>query len=300
MNNNDLITKFEAFLLTEKRVSHNTFSAYKNDLQQFLTYLQTHAFEIASISSQEIKKFLAILKDQQVSPQSISRKISTLKTFFKYLASRFDIADKAAELLFPKTEKKLPHYLNEEEVELLLQTASADNSLLGVRNKVMIYLMYVTGMRVSELVMLKTSDIQLDTGMVLIAGKGGKQRMVPLPMHILTILADYMQYTRISLLKNTSSPYLFATVYAHKPKPLSRQSFWNIIKDLWKKCGKNTVISPHQLRHSLATHMLKHGADLRSLQLWLGHENLSTVQIYTHIEKSHLRTMYDKKHPRSQ
>lgn len=300
MTNSDLITRFEAFLLTEKRVSQNTFSAYKNDLQQFLAYLQANSFEIVSIGSQEIKNFLAILKEQNVSPQSISRKISTLKTFFKYLANRFDITDKAHELLFPKTEKKLPHYLNEEEVELLLQMASNDNTLLGVRNKVMIYLMYVTGMRVSELVMLKTSDVQLDTGMVLIAGKGGKQRIVPLAMHIMTILVDYMQYTRISLLKNNSSPYLFATVYAHKPKPLSRQSFWNIIKDLWKKCGKSSVISPHQLRHSLATHMLKHGADLRSLQLWLGHENLSTVQIYTHVEKSHLRTIYDKKHPRSQ
>lgn len=299
MTNNDLITKFEAFLLTEKRVTRNTFSAYKNDLQQFLNYLQTQALEIASMSCQEIKNFLTTLKEQKISPQSISRKISTLKTFFKYLSQRFDIPDKAHELLFPKTEKKLPHYLNEEDIELLLQTASADNTLLGIRNKIMIYLMYVTGMRVSELIMLKTSDIQLDTGTVLVAGKGGKQRIVPLPMHIMTILADYMQYTRISLLKNSSSPYLFATVYAHKPKPLSRQSFWNIIKDIWKKCGKKTAISPHQLRHSLATHMLKHGADLRSLQLWLGHENLSTVQIYTHIEKSHLRIIYDKKHPRS-
>ena len=114
MTNSDLITRFEAFLLTEKRVSQNTFLAYKNDLQQFLAYLQVNSFEIVSICSQEIKNFLAILKEQNVSPQSISRKISTLKTFFKYLTNRFDIADKGHELLFPKTEKKLPHHLNEE------------------------------------------------------------------------------------------------------------------------------------------------------------------------------------------
>lgn len=300
MSNNDFITKFEAFLLTEKRVSHNTFIAYKKDLAHFLQYLEKHTLHIVSMNNNEMKQFYADLKELGLSPQSISRKISALKTFFKYLSLHFNITNKAQELLFPKTEKKLPHYLNEQEVELLLHTASSDNSLLGNRNKVMVYLMYVTGMRVSELVNLKTSDIQTDTGLLFITGKGGKQRIVPLALPIMTTVTHYMQNTRPSLLKNNNSPYLFAAIYGNKAKPLSRQSVWNIIKNIWKKCGKKTIISPHQLRHSLATHMLKHGADLRSLQLWLGHENLSTVQIYTHVEKSHLRAIYDKKHPRSQ
>lgn len=300
MTNQDLITKFEAFLLTEKRSAHNTFMAYKKDLQQFLEYLEKNNLHIDSMSSADMRLFYGDLHSQGLSAQSVSRKISTLKTFFKYLAMHCNIANKAQDLLFPKTEKKLPHYLTEQEVELLLQTAAADSSLLGIRNKVMMYLMYVTGMRVSELVTLKTSDIQIDMGILFISGKGGKQRAIPLALPIITMLTDYVQYTRASLLKSYSCAYLFATVYGSKVKPLSRQSLWNIIKALWKKCGKLTVISPHQLRHSLATHMLKHGADLRSLQLWLGHENLSTVQIYTHVEKSHLRSMYDKKHPRSQ
>ena len=200
--------------------------------------------------------------------------------------------DLGQQLTFPKIEKRLPNYLSEQEIEILLQMADRDTSTLGKRNKVMLYLLYVTGLRITELTTLKTSAIQWDTGFLHVEGKGGKQRMIPLPqpMRSLELLKEYADKQR---------DYLFPIRYAGTIRPITRQAFWGILKQLWKKTGIAKSISPHQLRHSLATHLLKRGADLRSLQLLLGHENLSTVQIYTHVETSHLRTIYNKKHPRS-
>ncbi len=297
-------TKFEAYLLTQKRVSDNTFGAYKRDINQFVLFLQKQEIEkLPTITLTHLKSFLSYLNEHGVGARSLARKISALKAFFLYLNERFEIANLAAELHIPKIEKKLPQYLQEDEIQKLFTAAQEGQSALDIRNKVMLYLLYVSGMRVSELVNLKTSDLHFDTGMVHVQGKGGKQRIVPLPHAIMSILKEYINVTHPELIyqkgEQAKTDYLFPIRYGGALKPISRQAFWIILNELCTKSGLSQTISPHKLRHSLATHMLKYGADLRSLQMLLGHENVATVQIYTHLETSHLRVIYDKKHPRS-
>jgi len=286
------VEQFFTYLLTQKCVSANTFAAYKADMLQFLSFLQTQSLLDAQLTSKELKLFLYSLKQASLSARSMSRKISTLKLFFTFAAEQGLMANLAQQLKFPKLEKKLPLYLNEAEIETLLQCAQVDTSTYAQRNKVMLYLLYVTGLRISELTSLKITAIQWDTGFLRVDGKGGKQRMVPLPIPIVTLLKEYVGAAK-------PAHFLFPIKYAGTVRPITRQAFWGILKQLCKKAGINRSVSPHQLRHSLATHLLHRGADLRSLQMLLGHENISTVQIYTHVETSHLRQVYDKKHPRS-
>lgn len=296
-----MLTKFEAYLLTEKCVSLNTIAAYKTDLEQFIDFLQKlHPQEPAAIATEDIRSFLQHLFALGLKTSSVSRKISSLKAFFTYAHSNVEWDDIAEDIEFPKSERTLPKYLSEQEIELLFQAADRDTTYCGVRNKVMIYLLYVSGMRISELTHLRLTDIQIDRGLVIVHGKGDKERIVPLPESMLLLLQHYIALLQVSSINNHGTVlFLFPIFYAGVIKPISRQALWGIMKDLWKKTGISKTISPHQLRHSFATHMLKHGADLRSLQLLLGHEHLSTVQMYTHVEKSYARTIYDKKHPRS-
>lgn len=296
-----LLVKFEAYLLTEKRVSQNTFSAYKRDIEQFVSFLEKEHKEFSEqLTLDDIKLFLQELHCQQLHASTISRKISAFKTLFHYLHDHHGWQDLAQHIIFPKIEKRLPKYLSEQEIEQLFQVAQTDTSEAGIRNKVMLYMLYVSGMRISELTALKRSNIHFDSNYVAITGKGGKGRMIPLPDGMMQELKEYITTVHAAFVsRGHKTDYLFPIVYAGKVKPISRQALWGILKDLWKQTGCNKVISPHQLRHSFATHMLQKGANLRSLQLLLGHENLSTVQIYTHVEKSYARDIYDKKHPRS-
>lgn len=296
-----VLIKFEAYLLTEKRVAHNTFAAYKRDIEQFEQFLHSKNKEFdQSLSPEDIKDFLQELHNEQLHASSIARKISALKTLFQYVHQHLSWPNHAEHIIFPKIEKRLPKYLSEQEIEQLFIAAENDRSDAGIRNKVMLYLLYVSGMRISELTKLKRSNIHFDTGFIAITGKGGKGRMIPLPQGMLVALKEYMQTVHSAFVaKGRQTDYLFPIIYAGKIKPISRQALWGILNDLWEKTGIKKNISPHQLRHSFATHMLKNGANLRSLQLLLGHENLSTVQIYTHVEKSYARNIYDKKHPRS-
>jgi site-specific recombinase XerD len=303
-SNRDLITKFEAYLLTEKRVAANTFSAYKRDIAQLFVYLEQEKKFLVDLTVKDLKNFLRYLKGMNIGARSIGRKISALKLLFAYLHERFDVEDKTESLIFPKIKQRLPSFLTQEEIEALLHASEKDTSEAGVRNKTMLYLLYVTGMRISELVMLKTCDIHFDTGFITVHGKGNKERMVPIPVDMLDLLRHYVQHTHAAFTSKNKgrrqTDYLFPTVYAGKVKPITRQAFWLILNSMWKLTGIQKTISPHQLRHSLATHMLKNGVNIRSLQLLLGHESIATVQIYTHVEVSHVREVYDKKHPRSQ
>jgi integrase/recombinase XerD len=301
---NNIIVKFEAYLLTEKRVAHNTFNAYKHDIQQFLTYLAGHNIDLANTTMQDLKKYLLHLKDLGLSARSMSRKISSLKALFAYAHYYHNWPDIAHDLGFPKLDKKLPVYVTEDELEKLFAVAAQDSTALGMRNKIMLYLLYATGMRISELTSLTVSQIHFDTHRIMVHGKGGKGRIIPLPAQVTEFLKNYVDNTfKILVTKETKKKqrhtYLFPVYYGGILRPITRQAFWGILKDLWKKTGIQKSISPHKLRHSLATHMLKKGADLRSLQLILGHENLSTTQIYTHVETSYLRSIYNKKHPRA-
>lgn len=298
-----IVVKFEAYLLTECRVASNTFSAYKRDLKQFITFLAEQQSSLEKATAQEIKNFLGFLKGQGISPRSMARKISAIKSFFSYAHEHAGFDYIAEEISAPKIEKKLPSFLPEHEIEQLLKVAEKETSDIGKRNKVILYLLYASGMRISELINLKLSDIYFDTGFIKIFGKGGKERIIPLPQCMMDLLKEYSETAHRSFTSHSdgdrNTDYLFPTFYGGKVKPITRQACWIILKSLWKKTGNSRVISPHTLRHSLATHMLKHGVDLRSLQLMLGHEKLTTVQIYTHVETTHLRAVYDKKHPRS-
>lgn len=301
MNIDAMQSKFEAYLLTEQRVAHNTFNAYKRDLQQFVAFMHKQSLAIETLNVDQLKTFIHYLYGLKLSARTIARKVSMLKSFFVYIHKNFSINNSAKDLVFPKIDAKLPTYLSEQEVKNVLALADEDTSPHGVRNKIMLYLLYISGMRVSELVSICTQDFHFDEGLVSIVGKGGKQRMIPLPESIIKLLKDYLdtlKKTSVSLQKN-SSTYLFSVTYGKKVKPISRQSCWLILKRICIAAGINRPISPHQLRHSFATHMLEKGADLRSLQMLLGHESISTVQIYTHVTTSHLRKVYDKKHPRS-
>jgi integrase/recombinase XerD len=293
------IEEFYTYLLTHRRVAANTFAAYKTDLAQLLFFLEKNSIDVSQLGIKELKLFLQQLKKDHLSASSMARKISSLKLFFSYAHDKGYLPDLGKQLLFPKMDKKLPTYLSEAEVELLLRVADQDKSVHAQRNKVMLYMLYVTGLRISELTHLTLSSIRWDEGHLHVEGKGGKQRIIPLPSPMMEMLKGYMEKVHPNIKNNFSTEYLFPVLYASTLRAITRQAFWGILKQLWKKTGIAKSISPHQLRHSLATHLLTRGADLRSLQLLLGHENLATVQIYTHVETSHLRMVYDKKHPRS-
>jgi len=299
----NIVDRFNAYLLTEKRVSANTFSAYKCDIEQCVMFLRSQNVASDAITIKNIKAFLHYLKKINCSARTMSRKISSLKVFFNYLHQQYGFQNVAEDLTFPKLEKRLPQHLSEDEVAMLFEVAERNRTPIGLRNKIMLYLLYVSGMRISELTHLQLSDIHFDTGLIFVQGKGGKGRMIPIPKQMNGLLKAYINTVHKSLVnKNVvtrKTEYLFPVYYGGKSKPISRQAFWIILRQLGEKTGIERSIFPHKLRHSLATHMLKNGADLRSLQLLLGHENLSTVQIYTHVETSYLRKIYDKKHPRS-
>lgn len=303
----NFVTLFQTYLLTEKRVSQNTFSAYKRDIDQLIDFLEKNKLTIKACNKNHLKKFLKILNDQGLTAKSVSRKISSIKSFYNYLTEHFKIQNRASTLIFPKLEQTLPKYLTQDEVQQLLAAANKDEADKGIRNKVMIYLLYASGMRVSELVSLKIDQLHFDTGFVALMGKGNKERLVPLPKNVLDLMRFYLDMVYPKLIARTKNAeqliqkqnYLFISCYREEIKSLSRQSFWIILKKILVQAKILKNISPHSLRHSLATHLLKNGADIRSLQLLLGHEQISTVQIYTHLEKSQVRKIYDKKHPRA-
>lgn len=301
----DYATSFCTYLLTEKRVLQNTFLAYKRDIEQFYQFLKNKRLSVQNCKLEHLKMFLKWLKSQGLAAKSLSRKITSLKLFYAFLYKRYNLENIAESLTFPKVEKTLPNYLSEQEIQQLLITADKDNSLKGQRNKVMIYLLYATGMRVSELVNMTFDQIHFDTGFINLTGKGNKERSIPLPKNIFKMLRDYQEnvYPKLLpkgvLLSHKLVNYLFISSQKNLVKPISRQLFWMALKKVLIKASIFKNISPHSLRHSLATHLLKNGADVRSLQLILGHENLSTVQIYTHLENPQVRKIYDKKHPRA-
>jgi len=302
----DYIAQFHAFLLTEKRVSNNTFLAYKRDIDQFDAFLKTKKTVVSKCTKRHLTLFFKRLRLDGLTSKTISRKISSLKLFFSFAHERYNLANCAKSLIFPKIEHRLPSYLTEQEVKNLLAAAHCDTSDKGIRNKVMLYLLYATGVRVSELVSLTIDQIQFDTGFIKLVGKGNKERVVPVPKNILELLHSYLDTVHPNLHALPKLPelkkhkrYLFPACYKNRIRPISRQAFWVILKKLLRQAAIFKNISPHSLRHSLATHLLKNGADIRSLQLLLGHESISTVQIYTHLENSELKKVYDKKHPRS-
>ena len=298
-----LFHKFEQYLMTEKMVAVNTLQAYQRDIIQCINFLESRGRQsFDEVAAQDIKDFLHHLRlTLKISARTASRKLSSLKSFSKFMQTHHDKHDFTYNVSFPKLEKTLPKFLTEDQVLHLFSVAQSDISHAGQRNNVMISLMYVCGVRVSELVELTSSNINFSDGLLHVTGKGGKQRIVPLPKSMIEMLQVYLFNIQPHLFKNMviTSDILFPILYADKVKPMTRQGFWGILKQVVTKAGLPESISPHVLRHSIATHLLKKGANLRLLQMALGHEQLQTVQVYTHVEISHLRKLYDAKHPRA-
>lgn len=295
--------EFEHYLLAEKFVAHNTAVSYLHDMDQFFDFLiqEQQQGSIEEVTPADVKKYLEFLKKKlKVGANSASRKLSALKTFIKWGVPRKKFHDFCQGVSYPKLGKKLPKYLPEDEIEKLLESAAKDPSLTGQRNKIMICLMYVCGIRVTELIEINMSQIQFDTGLIRISGKGSKERLVPLPLSVLQILRSYIENIHPKLCTGfIETDFLFPVVYGGKVRSMTRQAFWMLLKKIVKQADIDHHVSPHVLRHSVATHLLKKGANLRLLQMVLGHEQLQTVQVYTHIDISHLRKLYDEKHPRA-
>jgi len=289
--------------MTEKRVSNNTVQAYQSDLEQCIDFFEKQGcVTFHDVTSDHVKDYLYYLRiTLKISARSASRKLSALKSLCKYAQKYHSYHDFTFNVAFPKLEKTLPKFLTQDQILHLFTVAKTDKTPSGKRNHVMIALAYVCGVRVSELVELTRSNINFHDRLLHVSGKGEKERIVPLPESMCELLQTYLQQAQPYLFKNMTidSDYLFPTLYADQIKPMTRQGFWTILKDITKKAHLPESVSPHVLRHSVATHLLKEGANLRLLQMALGHEQLETVQVYTHIEVSHLRKLYDEKHPRA-
>ncbi len=291
------IAEFLQYLELEKNLSQNTLSSYRRDLSDFVEFLEREGVsEPSEVAPELVVLFMESLRKKGLSARSIARKLSALRTFFKFLELQEELrANPMALVETPKLPLTLPKVLSVEEVERLLSAPDLSTPQ-GLRDKAMLETLYATGLRVSELVSLTLSQLNLPSGFVRVFGKGSKERLVPLGDYAVYYLERYLKEARPKLLSaKGDSPYVFLN---RRGAPLTRQRFWQIIKDYAKKVGINAEISPHILRHSFATHLLERGADLRAVQMMLGHSSLSTTQIYTHLDLKNLRRVHEKHHPR--
>ncbi len=284
---------FINYLLIDKKYSEDTIFSYKNDLEKFFNFFKN--ISIKNINKDDLRNYLKYLNDSDLSEKSISHSISTLRSFYKFLVAEEYLDNNLVMFIdLPKLPKNLPNVLSVEEVDQLLNIDVFDK--YSARNKAMLELMYSSGLRISELINLKVVDISLDEALVRVFGKGSKERIVPIGDCALNALKTYIFVYRKDLLKKQSSDYLFLSSLGDK---MSRQAFFKIIKAIAIDKNIKTEISPHTLRHSFATHMLNYGADLRSIQELLGHSDIATTQIYTHISKNKISDDYQNSHPHS-
>ena len=292
MNNiNECIEKFIEYLIIDKKYSENTVKSYKNDLKKYETFMKN--INIQNVKESHIKNYLKYLKDNNNDNRTINHNISTLRSFYKFLLIEKIIKDNPMEYIeMPKTKKSLPKTLSIEEIDKLLDIKLNDH--FSYRNKAMLELMYSSGLRVSELVNVKIHDIDVSNCIIRIMGKGKKERIVPLGDYAIKYIELYLKEHRNKLIKRELNEYLFLNNHGKK---MTRQGFFKILKQLAQQKNIKTDFSPHTLRHSFATHLLNGGADLRSIQEMLGHESISTTQIYTHVSKEQLKENYNNYHP---
>lgn len=294
---NNLITEFCHYMASEKMRSLNTISSYRSDLENYVYYLENKLLidDIKHVTSDDIKSYFAYMKKMGYSATSISRELSSIRAFHKFLHIEKIVDENVSQnLSTPKKDKKLPTVLSVEEVMKILNLLN-DDTIYNARNHAMIEVMYACGLRVSELVNLQISDLHLTSKMISTKGKGSKERVIPINDYASKVLRNYIIDARPLLLKNKNSNYLFLN---NQGEPISRQSFFILIKKLCKEAGIQKEISPHTLRHSFATHLLEAGTDLRLIQEMLGHEDISTTQIYTHLSKQKIKDIYNTSHPR--
>ena len=293
MSSTDLIDQFLDAVWVEQGLSKNTLSAYSSDLRIFAKWLSDKS--MLGVDKGDLSRFLATRYAAGIGNRSTARILSSLRRFYGYyIRENSLIIDPTLLIESPHIGRPLPISLSELDVELLLNAPEVTNTN-GFRDKTMLEVLYATGLRVSELVGLKFEQISFRQGVVRIIGKGNKERLVPVGEEAMSWLEAYMIQARKKLLGERQCDYLFVT---NRGDGMTRQAFWHIIKRHAKKAGISKVLSPHTLRHAFATHLLNHGADLRVVQLLLGHADLSTTQIYTHIARERLKELHSKFHPR--
>lgn len=296
------IDSFAFHLKVERNLSSNTIDAYTRDLRQFAEHCDEEgvADNVREIGALQISGFMRALLDDGLKTRTVARKLSSVRGLFKHLRTD-EIIDKdpSTKVDMPKYGRRVPRVLSLDEVETLLDTPDR-TSLEGHRDWAMLHTLYATGLRVTELCELLQREVDLRAGYVRVIGKGNKQRIVPLGEVALEAISDYLEQTRGKLLANCggpgSTPYLFVT---RRGSSMTRQAFWKNIKKYARRADIDKPISPHKLRHSFATHLLERGADLRIVQTLLGHANIDTTQIYTHVAQARLKKMYDEHHPRA-
>ena len=290
------IERFIDSLWSQKGLADRTLSAYQQDMRQFSLWLQTRQQELLYADQSSIQHFLAERFDQGASARSNARLLSTLKQYYRYLVKIGERQDNPTALIgAPRIHRTLPQSLTESDVEKLLAAPDLESSY-GLRDRCMLELMYSSGLRVSELVGLQVNQVNANLGLVRLVGKGSKERVIPVGEEALHWLAQYLQHSRPALQRrHANNDALFLS---SRGTAITRQAFWQNIKKHLLKAEVKTVFSPHSLRHAFATHLLNHGADLRTVQMLLGHSSLSTTQIYTHIAQARLQSLHAEHHPR--
>jgi integrase/recombinase XerD len=291
----DEIEAFIDMLWMERGLSDNTLAAYRSDLQAFANWLARNGTNLVDAQRQDLLNYLADRSKEGVRVRTSARILSSLRRFYQYLVREGRLQeDPSARIDAPKLVRPVPKYLTEEEVEQLLDAPDSTEPL-GLRDRAMLEMLYASGLRVSELVGLQMSQINLLQGVVRITGKGGKERLVPIGEEALSWLERFVHDSRPVLLKGRTCDALFPT---RRGAGMTRQAFWHLIKRYAQQAGIDKHLSPHTLRHAFATHLLNHGADLRVVQMLLGHSNLSTTQIYTHVARERLKSLHAEHHPR--
>ena len=291
---NQALDSYLRFILTEKGLSRNTASSYKRDITNFINWLNYQKIPLNKSSNDDAEHFIKYLAQQDLTAASINRKISSLKGFFNHLLNINLIGiNPFGDVLLQSKQKNIPKSISEEDVMKLLDSPNP-NSFIGKRDKAILELLYATGMRISELINIEYANFDFERCVVKVRGKGSKERLIPYGPEASKALSDYVAYRRENhLTLNSRSLFINSS-----GKKITRQAFWHRLKKYLLQIGLTVKISPHTLRHAFATHLLNNGADLRSVQMLLGHSDISTTQIYTHIAKSRLSDMIKKHHPR--
>jgi integrase/recombinase XerD len=291
-----LLDQFLHYLIVEKGLSRNTIEAYSHGLTRFLNHLREKGVqEIREVGKFHIKGFLLALRGKNLNTKSIVRNLVAIRTFFRFLIQEgFLESNPVEELESPKVAKTLPEILTLKEIEQILEQPNLQTPL-GTRDRAMLEMLYATGMRVSELTQLPIHQVNLEGGYVLLYGKGSKERIVPLGTEAMKWITVYLKTARGILSKGKENSSLFIN---RSGKGMSRQGFWKNLKDYARRAGLRKRITPHLIRHSFASHLLERGADLRSVQMMLGHADISTTQIYTHVTGERLKKVHKQYHPR--
>ena len=299
----EVIDKFLNYLVVEKGFAENTKFAYQNDLHQLASFVEEEAARRGTIppwaafDRQSMLRYLLELKERRYAATTVARKVAAIKSFFGFLVAEGILRDNPTrDVPSPKVGKSLPRPISIAQARLLLEQPSKLSTPEAKRDRAMLELLYATGMRASELVALDLADIDIEGGYVRCFGKGHKERLIPIYRQAAVVLKEYLTEARPHLVRNSEEKALFLN---RRGERLTRQGLWQILKGYAKSAELGTEITPHTLRHSFATHMLSGGADLRSVQELLGHANISTTQVYTHLTTDHIRRAYEKSHPRA-